>query len=391
MSLLESIADPPRAAADWLKQVIETRFADGLAAARAPRAAGPTPDTEGLRRAYLDVLKLCLADLGGTTTTSVARTIRGEVMSWELADEHLRFRAAGLDWPLHGLTMVGLARLDDLQQCVETVVRDGVEGDLIEAGTWRGGASMLMRATLNSLGQQERMLWVADSFQGFPAVDHDLQSGYDLDADLAGCDFLAVPVDEVKANFARFGLDENVTFVPGFFQDTLPTLPPRRWAIARLDGDSYDATKLSLEVLYPNLAAGGYLVVDDYLALGPCKQAVDDFREENGITEPIERIDWSAARWRRASEPDALPTADAQPSATSAPRATAGVTRAVAREPRQRVPAVEEMALAQEVAELQARLESAEREIEALRSHPLRAARAWGSRHRPRRRRRDGA
>ena len=78
MSLLETLADPPRIAADWLRQVIEARFADGLAAARAPHAAGPTADAEGLRRAYLDVLKLCLCDLGGATTTSVARTIQGE-------------------------------------------------------------------------------------------------------------------------------------------------------------------------------------------------------------------------------------------------------------------------------------------------------------------------
>lgn len=387
MSLLETLADPPRIAADWLRQVIEARFADGLAAARAPHAAGPTADAEGLRRAYLDVLKLCLCDLGGATTTSVARTIQGEVMSWELSGEHLRFRAAGLDWPLHGLTMVGLARLDDLQHCVESAVRDGVEGDAIEAGTWRGGASLLMRATLNSLGERERTVWVADSFQGFPVVEHDLASGYDLDADLAGCDFLAVAVDEVKASFARFGLDEGVTFVPGFFQDTLPSLPPQRWAIARLDGDSYEATRLSLEALYPNLACGGYLIVDDYLALDPCRKAVDDFRRDNGITEPIEPIDWSAARWRRETEPAALPAGGAGPVAGADP----GRTRAVVRGPGKRIPAVEEMALAQEASELRARLEAAEREIEELKSHPLRAARAWGSRHRLRLGGRDGA
>ena len=387
MSLLETLADPPRIAADWLRQVIEARFADGLAAARAPLAAGPTADAEGLRRAYLDVLKLCLCDLGGTTTTSVARTIQGEVMSWELSGEHLRFRAAGLDWPLHGLTMVGLARLDDLQHCVESAVRDGVEGDVIEAGTWRGGASLLLRATLNSLGERERTVWVADSFQGFPEVEHDLASGYDLDADLAGCDFLAVAVDEVRASFARFGLEEGVTFVPGFFQDTLPSLPPRRWAIARLDGDSYEATRLSLEALYPNLAVGGYLIVDDYLALDPCRKAVDDFRRDNGITEPIEPIDWSAARWRRETEPAALPAGGGGPVTGADP----GRTRAVVRGPRERIPTVEEMALVQEASQLRARLEAAEREIEELRSHPLRAARAWGSRHRLRRAGRDGA
>jgi O-methyltransferase len=383
MSLLESPAEPPHVAADRLLQIIQARFGEGLAAARAPHAAGPTADAEGLRRAYLDVLKLCLCDLGGTTTTSVARTIGGDVMSRELSGEQLSFRSAGLDWPLHGLTMVGLARLDDLQRCVEDIVRDGVHGDVIETGSWRGGASMLMRAALNSLGESDRTVWVADSFQGFPEVDRDLAAGYDLEADLAGCDFLAVPVEEVKASFARFGLEEGVTFVPGFFQDTLPSLPPRRWAIARLDGDSYDATRLSLDVLYPNLAQGGYLIVDDYLPLDQCREAVDDFRREHGITAPIEHVDWSCVRWRREDAPAALPeTPGAGPATPATPAATGG-PRAVARGARTRVPAVEEMALRHEVEQLRDRLDAAEREIEELRSHPLRAARAWGSRYRP--------
>jgi O-methyltransferase len=391
MSLLESSADPPHVAADRLLQIIEARFGEGLAAARSPHAAGPTADSAGLRRAYLDVLKLCLCDLGGTTTTSVARTIGGDVMSRELSGDQRRFRSAGLDWPMHGLTMVGLARLDDLQRCVEDVVRDGVAGDVIETGSWRGGASMLMRATLDSLGERDRTVWVADSFQGFPDVGGDLQAGYDLEADLAGCDFLAVPLEEVKASFARFGLERGVTFVPGFFQDTLPTLPPRRWAIARLDGDSYDATRLALDVLYPNLAEGGYLIVDDYLPLDQCREAVDDFRREHGITAPIEHVDWSGVRWRREDAPAPLPDADPHTAPAVAPAAN-GAIRAVDRGPRARVPAVEEVALRQEVAELRTRLDAAAREIEALRSHPLRAARAWGSRHRrPGRARRTSA
>lgn len=388
MSLIDSSTDPPHVAADKLLQIIQARFGDGLAAARDPQAAGPTADAEGLRRAYLDVLKLCLTDLGGTTTTSVARTIGGDVMSRELQGDQLRFRSAGLDWPLHGLTMVGLARLDDLQRCIETVASDRVPGDLIETGSWRGGASMLARATLDSLGERERTVWVADSFQGFPQVERDPTAGYDLEADLAGCDFLAVPLEEVRASFARFGLEEGVRFVPGFFADTLPALPSRRWAIARLDGDSYDATRLALEVLYPNLAAGGYLIVDDYLPLDQCRAAVDDFRREHGITEPIEHVDWSCVRWRRESEPDPLPGEDAGRGARPAAAAVAVDTpgsvppQAVARGPQARVPAVEEMALRQEVSELRDRLAASEREIEALSAHPLRGVRAWATRRR---------
>ena len=108
--------------------------------------------------------------------------------------------------------MVGLQRLDDLQACVESVVRDGVEGDLIEAGTWRGGASILMRATLDALGDRAHGVG-RRLVPGLPGRRR---------ARLAPIDYLAVPVDEVRASFARFGLEHGVRFVPGFFEDTLP-------------------------------------------------------------------------------------------------------------------------------------------------------------------------
>jgi hypothetical protein len=47
------------------------------------------------------------------------------------------------------------------------------------------------------------------------------------------------------------------------------------------------------------LSVGGFLIVDDY-GHGPCRQAVTDFRDANGIDEPIEPIDWLGAFWRRA-------------------------------------------------------------------------------------------
>src|SRR5215213_8510043 len=223
---------------------------------RAARAVAAAADPETLRLAYLELLKLCLCDLGGTGTTSVWTHTDGSLMSRELTGEDLAIRVGGVDWPLHGTTMVGLHRLDDLQTSVESVVRDGVEGDLIEAGTWRGGASILMRATLDTLGAVDRTVWVADSFQGFPAPD---DQHPDREA-LRAVDFLAVPVDEVRANFARFGLDDGVRYVPGFFDETLPGLAGRRWSLVRLDGDTYEATWLSLQALYPGLSVGGHLV-----------------------------------------------------------------------------------------------------------------------------------
>jgi O-methyltransferase len=342
--------------------------------ARAPRAVAPTHEHEALRAAYLALLKLSLCDLAGTGTASVWKHTDGSVMSRELAGEELRIRAAGLDWPMHGVTMVGLDRLDDLQSCVEAVVRDGIEGDLIEAGTWRGGAAILMRAVLDVLGEDDRAVWVADSFQGFPSEDEQHPDR----GLLAAVDYLAVPLEHVRANFARLGFERGVRFLPGFFEETLPRLAGRRWAVVRLDCDSYEATSIALQSLYPGLAVGGHLIVDDYGALEECRRAVEEFRARYGITEAIEQVDWTCVRWRRTSagqiEPAAAPAE--HPSRTRA--------RAVERDPDARVVSMYERALAHEkrelerhVAELGLRLGAAEAEIAALRGSPLRGPKAW--------------
>jgi O-methyltransferase len=312
---------------------------------RPVRAPGPRPEAAALRDAYLGLLKLALCDLTATTTVSVGKWEDGSVTSREISGEHLRVRAAGMDWPMQGLTMVGLNRLDDLQRCVESVVRDDVPGHLIEAGAWRGGASILMRATLDTLGATGRTVVVADSFQGFPVADDQGR--------LADVGFLAVPEEEVRANFARFGLGAGVRFVPGYFEETLPALAGERWSVIRMDGDTYEATWVTLAALYGGLAPGGYVIVDDYRALTECGRAVDDFRARHDIAEPLEDVDWTCVRWRRTSD---APFEAAPPPGTSAPARTRAPRRAGTGRPRSE----REMELAAEAAELRARLERAE-------------------------------
>jgi O-methyltransferase len=208
-------------------------------------------------------------------------------------------RSVGADWPIEAETMIGLRRLDNLQECITDVLRRGVPGDLIETGVWRGGATILMRAVLQAYGDQDRHVWVADSFQGLPRPD----AQYPLDAgsELWKQRRLAISLAEVKANFARYGLlDARVHFLVGWFHDTLPSAPMERLAILRLDGDLYGSTIDALEHLYPKLEVGGYAIIDDYwnerLA---CRQAVDDFRAHHGIDEPLQRIDWTGTFWLR--------------------------------------------------------------------------------------------
>jgi Macrocin-O-methyltransferase (TylF) len=337
----------------------EAALRSSLATVREPRAGAPGPDPEALRRSYLDLLKLCLCDLAGTTTVSVGPTPDGAVVARELSGDQRRLRAVGLDWPMQGTTMSGLRRLDDLQECVDAVLCDGVEGDLIEAGAWRGGATILMRAALDSSRDGgDRTVWVADSFQGFPESAGEASDQVRFTRFLRAFDFLAVSLEEVQDNFARFGLERGVRFVPGFFKDTLPKLTDRRWAIVRLDGDTYEATQVALECLYPGLSPGGYLVIDDYGAFEECRRAVDEFREEQGITEPIEEVDWTCVRWRRGSDPSEKALADS-PAVDGGEREPPEISPA----PSPRVPSAREMELQLETNGLRERLTSAEGEI----------------------------
>jgi len=206
-------------------------------------------------------------------------------------------REIGADWPSIGYSMVGLNRLNHLRQCVETVLEDNVQGDLIETGVCRGGACILMRAVLEVHDVRDRSVWLADSFEGLPAPSLKEDAGYDLSQNA----YLAVSVEDVKAAFDRFGLlDDQVKFLQGWFKNTLPTAAIGRLAILRMDGDLYESTRDVLEYLYDKVSPRGFVIVDDYGAWPPCKRAVDEFRSRRGIIDPIQNIDGTGAFRRKA-------------------------------------------------------------------------------------------
>jgi O-methyltransferase len=148
-------------------------------------------------------------------------------------------------------------------------------------------------------GDAERTVWVADSFRGLPASKPDVypaDRGDQHDERLP----LAVGLEEVRANFARYGLlDQQVRFVEGWFSDTLPKAPIDSLAILRLDGDMYESTIGALRGLYDRLSPGGHVIIDDHFPRG-CKAAADDFRRERGIRKELVAIDWAGVSWRKS-------------------------------------------------------------------------------------------
>lgn len=189
-------------------------------------------------------------------------------------------RGNGEDWPMFGYSMIGHHRLDNIEYCLRSALNSGVEGDFVECGVWRGGASIYARTVLNLLGAQDRTVWLADSFEGFPV----LKPEDALDPSLTGASVAIVPLDEVKQNFARFELlDDNVKFLKGWFCDTLPGAPIKKIAVLRLDGDYYSSTMDSLNGLYDRVEHMGYIIVDDFHGFKSCERAIGDFCSARGI------------------------------------------------------------------------------------------------------------
>ncbi len=264
-----------------------------------PEGVGDTSElaaSADLKRLYLDL---------------VERSLTNEIHGQSRVEMALRFAAVRLRhpwqtrawrkvWPARAHTMIGPVRLRHLRGLVETTLREGIPGDYIETGVWRGGACILMRAVLAAHDVADRRVFVADSFAGLPPPN---AAAYPADArdGLFAFAELAVSEAEVRRNFGVYGLlDEQVVFLKGLFKDTLPRLGDERFALIRLDGDMYESTMDALTHLYDRLSPGGYAVIDDYGILQSCRAAVHDFLAARKLDPEIEPIDHGAVWWRKA-------------------------------------------------------------------------------------------
>jgi len=245
---------------------------------------------------YLDLLK-----------RSLTGTISGTEPDSDQANE-LKFVHGFIQHYIRGgaLSMLPLARFQNIQDCVIDVIERNVPGDLVETGVWRGGACIFMRGILKASEVVDRVVWVADSFEGLPEPDPEK---FPIEAKAHQgpvmknvYNHFAVGIEEVKRNFQSYGLlDDQVKFLKGWFKDTLPMAPIEAIAVLRLDGDYYESTRDALINLFDKISIGGYVIVDDYgeETWTYCRKAVDEFRKDRRINDPIHRVDSKCYFWRK--------------------------------------------------------------------------------------------
>ena len=194
-------------------------------------------------------------------------------------------------------------KLDTIRHCIEECLKNSIQGDIIETGVWKGGATIYCAGILKAHGITDRKVFVADSFEGLPPPDAGKWPHDKGDTSYQRTD-LAVSLEEVQQNFRDFHLlSENIVFVKGFFEQSLQSATIEKLAVLRLDGDMYGSTMTVLEQLYHKLEIGGYLILDDWLISG-ARQALLDFRERMGIREDMYE-DFSGVFWKKTGPGDA--------------------------------------------------------------------------------------
>lgn len=146
-------------------------------------------------------------------------------------------------------------RLAHIYQLLSQTLFYGVAGDVVEVGCNSGGTSVFLRQVLNAMGAHGKRLTVFDSFAGLPEPGS-------ADAYLKQGDCFATRQALID-RFQRYLL-EVPTIVEGWIQDTLPTHLAGPVCFAYVDVDFYEGTRFALEQVYPALAPGGILCMDDY-------------------------------------------------------------------------------------------------------------------------------
>lgn len=201
-------------------------------------------------------------------------------------------------------TLSSAARLAALCDSVEYLVEHEIQGDIVECGVWKGGSMMAAALTLLRLGDTSRDLYLFDTFSGMAEpTAQDVASPYDgysphrrwsRNQQGKTSDWAAVSLDKVRAAMLSTGYPpQRIHLIPGLVEETLPDQAPQRLALLRLDTDWYASTKHELEHLYPRLAEGGVLIVDDYGHYEGARRAVDEYLNESGHRVLLNRIDYT--------------------------------------------------------------------------------------------------
>ena len=189
-------------------------------------------------------------------------------------------------------------RMFALMKSIEFIKQHKVSGDFVECGVWKGGNLILFQKFIEKYNL-EKKIYGYDTFEGMSnpeEVDKTfkgesstklLKKLYDKGVSRKNNILIAdCSIEEVKKNFQKFSIKENLICIKGPVEETLEIKEnlPNKISILRLDTDWYSSTKKELEVLFPLLEKNGILIIDDYGYWEGARKAVDEYFLNKKVT-----------------------------------------------------------------------------------------------------------
>ena len=173
-------------------------------------------------------------------------------------------------------------RIASLELLANQIIENNVIGEVAEAGVFRGFFSSLINELF-----PDRKLYLFDTFEGFDERDMDDDiSGTGLVTDKSGFAYREFKDTSVQLVLSSVPHPEKCIVKKGYFPDTTVGIENDvNFALVSLDMDLYAPIYEGLKWFYPRMSKGGYIIIHDYnndSCIG-VKQAVDQFRKENGV------------------------------------------------------------------------------------------------------------
>ena len=193
---------------------------------------------------------------------------------------------------VHGCTLLDTSKLYNLYESTRYIVNNRIPGSIVECGVFLGGAMMLVATTLRELGDEERDIYLYDTFTGF--ADDVTEFDISYRGKKVGTQKIQHFMEATQNNLFQTGYPESkIHFIEGDVAESLDGNLPSTISMLRLDTDTYASTKIELELAYPLLVPRGVLLIDDYGYSNGARKAVDEYFENSSSKPFFQRPNYS--------------------------------------------------------------------------------------------------
>lgn len=158
----------------------------------------------------------------------------------------------------------------------EEIYRRKVEGSVAEIGVSSGEFAQKINALF-----PDRKLYLFDTYEGLIPAEKKKAIALGWGERQYALDEKGTPTEEVLQNMPYAN---NCIIKKGYFPDTFDI--QEKFAFLSLDIDFYESIKRGLEMIYPHLSKGGYIMVHDFhnLSYVESREAIINFCDENGVS-----------------------------------------------------------------------------------------------------------